>query len=140
MKKLKVLWRIIKLANLDKILYGFILFFLISAGIFWVFEPGIEHYGDAIWYSFITFTTIGFGDIVVVTKIGRIFSVLLTIYGIFIVALIPGVVVSYYQEVINLKAKENITEFLTELEQLPKLSKEKLAEISDKIKEKRYKL
>ena len=140
MKKLKVLWRIIKLASLDKILYGFILFFLVCAGVFFIFEPGIENYGDALWYSFVAFTTIGFGDFVSVCLIGRVFTILLTIYGIFNVALMPGIVDSYYQEVINIKAKDNITEFLTELERLPELSKEKLEEISEKIKNKRYKL
>lgn len=42
-------------------------------------------------------TTIGFGDIVVVTTIGRILSVVLGLYGLFIIAIITSIVVNYYQ-------------------------------------------
>lgn len=140
MKKLKILLKIIKLSSVDKLIYGFIVFVFLNAFILDFSEPSIKNYGDAIWYSFVSFTTIGFGDFVATTFIGRISTAILAIYGILIVGIIPGIIVSYYQEVINIKKNNNITEFLNDLEDLPNLSREKLIEISNKAKETRNKI
>lgn len=140
MRKLKILWKIIKMAALDKIIYGFIIFILLIAFVFKLVEPSIYTYGDGLWYSFVSFTTIGFGDIVATTFIGRICTVILVIYGMLIIALIPGVIVSYYQEIIKIKSNNNISEFLLDLERLPNLPKERLEEISNNIKKRRYKI
>ena len=140
MKKFKILWKIIKLAALDKVVYGFIIFVLLNAFILDFVEPSIKDYSDAIWYSFVSFTTIGFGDFVATTFIGRISTMFLAFYGILIVGIIPGVIVSYYQEVMNIKKNNNISNFLTDLEKLPELSKEELIELSNKVKKYRYKL
>ena len=46
--------------------------------------PGnIKTAEDAMWWAFITFTTVGYGDHFPVTNIGRFLTVLLTILGIF---------------------------------------------------------
>lgn len=140
MKKFKILLKIIKLSSVDKLIYGFVLFVFLNAFILEIFEPSIKNYGDAIWYSFVSFTTIGFGDFVATTFIGRISTVIVSLYGILIVGIIPGIIVSYYQEVMNIKKNNNITEFLNDLEDLPNLSKEKLLEISNKVKETRNKI
>jgi voltage-gated potassium channel len=140
MRKLNILWKIIKMAALDKIIYGFIIFVLVISFIITLVEPSIYTYGDGLWYSFISFTTIGFGDIVAITFIGRICTVILVIYGMLIIALIPGVIVSYYQEIIKIKSDNNISEFLLDLERLPNLPKERLEEISNNIKKRRYKI
>lgn len=39
-------------------------------------------FGDAIWWSFVTFTTIGYGDVLITTTLGRLTAVLLMIFGI----------------------------------------------------------
>ncbi len=140
MKKLKILLKIIRLSSVDKLIYGFIIFVFLNAFILDFSEPTIKNYGDAVWYSFVSFTTIGFGDFVATTFVGRISTVILSLYGILIVGIIPGIIVSYYQEVINIKKNNNITEFLNDLENLPDLSKDKLSEISNKVKETRNKL
>lgn len=140
MKKFKILWKIIKLASLDKVIYGFIIFVLLNAFILDFVEPSIKDYSDAIWYSFVSFTTIGFGDFVATTFIGRISTMCLAFYGILIIGIIPGVIVSYYQEIMNIKKNNNISNFLTDLEKLPELSKEELTELSNKVKKYRYKL
>ena len=51
------------------------------------------------------------------------------------VAVIPGVVVSYYLEVIHRRENEKLMNFMDTLEHLPEMSEEELAEISLKIKE-----
>ena len=51
------------------------------------------------------------------------------------VAVIPGVVVSYYLEVIHRRENEKLMSFLNTLEHLPELSKDELAHISEQVKE-----
>ena len=38
---------------------------------------GFDSFGDALWYSFAVVTTIGFGDVVATTLVGRIITVIL---------------------------------------------------------------
>lgn len=47
---------------------------------------------DAIWYVFLTFSTIGFGDIVVVTEGGRIATICVSLFSITMLAITSGVI------------------------------------------------
>ena len=69
MKKIKLLWVILKRTRADKILLGFVAFLFVMAAILWIAEPGIDRYRDALWYCYAVFSTAGFGDIVAVTFI-----------------------------------------------------------------------
>lgn len=139
MKKLKLLWSILKTTGVNKIVTGFIAFiFCVAFGIL-IIEPGITNYGDALWFTFVSFTTIGYGDLYAVTFLGRILTAFLTVYGVLVIALIPGVLVSYFTEITSLKQDETISMFLDKLENLPSLSKEELTEMSNNIKKRRYK-
>lgn len=137
MKKIRLLWKILKKMSVDKIITTYIALMIISSFLLARFEPQINNIFDGIWYCFISFTTIGFGDIVTTTVIGRIITVVIAIYGMFIVALITGVLVNYYQEINKIKLEESIEIFMDKLERLPELSKEELKLISDRIKNKR---
>ena len=44
--------------------------------------------GDALWWSFVTFTTVGYGDILLKTQLGRTIAVLLMIIGIGVIGVI----------------------------------------------------
>ena len=140
MKKLKLAWTIFKKMHADKIIITFLLFILIGSFILVITEPQIHNLFDGFWYLFISFTTIGFGDIVVTTIIGKIITMIIALYGIFIVALITGILINYYQEFNKLKENESIELFLNKLENLEKLSNDELKEISDKIRKKRNKI
>ena len=86
MKKLKLLWMILKRTKATQILSGYIVFLFVSAAIIQLVEPDINHYGDALWYCYAVLSTAGFGDIVAITFIGKLVSVLVTLYTIFVVA------------------------------------------------------
>ena len=127
-------YNILKWTGTLKIYISFLLFICGASVVLAIVEPGIDTIGDGLWYCFVAATTIGFGDICVVTKIGRITTVLVGIYGILMAAMVPGVVVSYYMEYLKIREKETISLFLETLEQLPELSKEELEELSEKIR------
>lgn len=134
MKKLRVLQIILKRTKATQIISGFVLFLFITAVIIYLAEPGIDTYREALWYCYTIISTTGFGDIVAVTFIGRLCSVLISIYSIFVIAIVTGVVVNFYSQMVQMQHKETLTMFMDKLENLPELSKEDLASISQKIK------
>ena len=134
MNKLRILKRILRQTGADRILGGFLLFFLVCALIVLLTEPTIKTYGDALWYCFAIVTTIGFGDIVTTTFAARIVSVVLSAYAILVIAIITGIVVSYYNEIVALRKNETLTSLMDKLENLPNLSKEELENISRNVK------
>ena len=79
-----------------------------------IYEDNIATFGDGLWYSFAVVTTIGFGDIVATTLIGRIVTVLLGVYGIVVVAVITSIIVNFYTEVSGKHDKEGIKELKQE--------------------------
>lgn len=133
--RLKILHRILKRTKAYHIVGIFVLFVLFVSLVFWAIEPDITNYGDALWYSYVNLFTIGFGDIVPVTLISRILSVILTVYATVVIALITGVIVAFYQELCRRNLEETKEVLIDKLSNLDKLSKEELQEISKKVKE-----
>ena len=139
MKKLRLLRRILRQTGADKTWTGFAVFFLVCAGIIWLWEPAITTYGDALWYCFAVVTTIGFGDVTVTTHLARVLSVLLSLYAVMVIAIVTGVVVNYYNQLVALRQKESLTALMDRLERLPELSQEELEQIARRVRDRRMK-
>ncbi|MBQ8209189.1 MAG: ion transporter [Clostridia bacterium] len=78
---------------------------LISALVIYNIEPeSFETFFDAIYWATISLTTVGYGDIYPVTTIGRIVTMISSVFGIAIIALPSGVITAGYLEEVN---KEN---------------------------------
>ena len=134
MKKTRLLKIVLKRTGAFKLLCTYIVVFVaVSIGIM-IVEPNINRLIDSLWYSFSVATTIGFGDITAVTIIGRILSIFLSICSILIIAVVPGIITSYYIESTKLREKESSAKFLDDLERLPELSKEELTALSERVK------
>lgn len=134
MKRIKVLVRILKVSRADRILFSYLLFVFVCAVLTVIFDPGINSFGDALWYLYAVISTAGFGDIVASGLISRIISVLVTVYSVIVIAVITGVIVNYYTQIVEAKNKETLSQFLDRLEQLPELDREELEELSEKVK------
>ena len=134
MKKIRVLGIILKRTKADRVLSRFLLLLSAAALIIQIVEPDINRYVDALWYCYAVISTAGFGDVVAVTFIGKVCSVLLTVYSMFVLAIVTGVVVNFYSQVVETHSKETLTPLMDQLEHLPELSKEELEAISQKIK------
>lgn len=133
-RPIKRMIKIINRTGLTKVFIAYIIILCIGALLVTIFEPNIKNYGDALWYCFVSSTTIGFGDYVAVGIIGRLVTIAVTISGILTVAIIPGVIVSYYTEYLRIKEKQTISTFLEELENLSNLNKEQLDNISERVR------
>jgi len=134
MSKLKLIAFILKTSGMTKVLSSFLIFFLISAIIIWFVDSNVESFFDAIWFCFAVVTTIGFGDIVVTNLIARIVAIVLAVYGILVIAIITGIIVYYISEILKIKGTKSVSQFLFDLHNLDKLSREELKELSARIK------
>ena len=134
MKRLRILWGILKRTHADSIILGFILFILLCGFVILLAEPEIDRYIDALWYLYSVIFTVGLGDLVTATIVGKICSVLVSVYALFVTALVTGVVVSFYNKCVDAHFEETKEAFLNKLTRLPELSEEELREISEKAK------
>jgi voltage-gated potassium channel len=55
-------------------------------------------FGDSIWWACVTLFTVGYGDIVPVTSLGRVYAVMLMLGGILIIGVASATIVSYLNE------------------------------------------
>lgn len=134
MKKLRILGAVLRKTKADKIIFGFVVFLFACAFIIMLVEPDINRYADALWYCYAVFSTIGFGDIVATAFVTKVLSVLITVYALFAVAVVTGVVVSFYNGCVEQQYKDSKAAFIDKLQRLPELSKEELEEIAQKAK------
>ena len=75
---------------------------LISALVIYNVEPeSFETFFDAIYWATISLTTVGYGDIYPITTIGRIVTMISSVFGIAIIALPSGVITAGYLSEIN---------------------------------------
>ncbi|MET4059749.1 voltage-gated potassium channel [Arthrobacter sp. UYP6] len=134
MKRLRLLWNVIRATGAERVFTGF-LFAVLGAGLLLPrIEPDIETFGNALWFVYVSFTTIGYGDIVPVTMLGRLITVFVSLYGILIVALGTGVIVGYYNELLRGRANASLDEFIGELEHLPDLSRDELLKLAERVR------
>ena len=66
--------------------------------------------------------------------ISRILSVILSVYAVIIIAITTGVIVNFFNQMIEIRRKNTMAEFIDKLENLQDLSKEELADLSMRIK------
>ncbi len=70
---------------------------------------------DALYWATVTLTTVGYGDMVPVTDIGRLISMLSSVFGVAIIALPSGVITaSYLDELRSIRKKKNNSSFKEE--------------------------
>ena len=79
-----------------------IAYIIISALIVFNVEPeSFNTFFDAIYWATVSLTTVGYGDIYPVTTIGRIVTMISSVFGIAIVALPAGIITAGYMNEIE---------------------------------------
>ena len=61
-------------------------------------NPHINNFGDALWWSFTTVTTVGYGDTVPMTVVGRFVAVALMVAGVSLLAVVTATLASWIVE------------------------------------------
>lgn len=109
LEKIKLLLNILVKTHTFDILICLLAFMIAFSFILPRFEISITNFWDGMWYCFTVITTIGFGDFVATTPVGRLLTVILGIYGIVVVAILTSVIVNFYNEV---SAKERARDII----------------------------
>jgi voltage-gated potassium channel len=102
------------------------------------FEDNMQAFGDALWWSLVTTTTVGYGDISPESAGGRILAGLLMIVGIGFLGMVTGSVATYFVDrlskkecaVYNSVMKEHVEYIKNKLDELDSLSREDIVVLS----------
>lgn len=84
------------------LLYTIILLIMVSAGLM-AYAENIP-FSDALWWSIVTCTTVGYGDVVPVTVLGRLVAIFLMIFGIGFLGMLTSTITTF---VSNLAIERN---------------------------------
>ena len=133
-EQLVAIHRSYKLVHFDLMMVFSLIVYGIVSFVVWLLDPDIKGLSDALWFTFQTGTTIGYGDLIVNNWFARILTVFFSIYSMVMVAIFTGIIAGYFVEMIKSEAKESAVHFLLDLERLPEMSKEELAELSERAK------
>lgn len=81
-------------------------------------EANIKSPSDALWWAFVTITTVGYGDRYPVTTIGRLIAALLMIAGVGLFGTFTGYVANFFVEDEQEQADSDIKMLINEVQQL----------------------
>jgi len=99
----------VRLLNLIRLFLTILMIFFISSGLFFHVEsisnPGVRTFGDAFYFTVVTLTTVGFGDITPLSEAGKWVTVLMILSGII---LIPWQVSRIAKEWIHIATKKEV--------------------------------
>ena len=92
-------------------LYLLILAIFLSSSLIYVFEQSVqpEHFGsipDAMWWTVVTLTTVGYGDIVPMTVAGKLVATLTALMGVCVVALLTGIVATGFTNQVSMRRNQ----------------------------------
>lgn len=96
-------------------------------------ESHIRNFGDALWWSLTTITTVGYGDMYPVTTMGRVVAGLLMIGGISLVGAITAAVATWIVQRVASEENEQQAATVAHIEQLQK----ELATLTELVVEQR---
>lgn len=65
---------------------------------FWVLEPDIHTLQEGLWLAFTTAATVGYGDVVPQTPVGRAFAVLVVLLGLAVLSLVTASLAALFVE------------------------------------------
>lgn len=89
-------------------IYLLFLALMISSTLIYVFEHDLQpdYFGsipESMWWSFVTLTTVGYGDVVPITAAGRAVAAMTALMGVCVVALLTGIVATGFSKQMALK-------------------------------------
>jgi voltage-gated potassium channel len=60
-------------------------------------NPQFASFGDSLWWSIVTLTTVGYGDIVPITTEGRLVGVMIMVVGVGVLGVLAGSLASFFR-------------------------------------------
>ena len=135
LRNLRTLGGILRNTGFARITCVFVALFLVCSLMVWLADPEYLTFGDGLWFSYEAISTIGFGDVEAAGPVARVATVALSIFSIFYIALITGVVVNYCSALVKAQQEDTLTAFMHDLEHLDEKTPEELAELSKRVRD-----
>ena len=103
--------------RLRTILGALIFFVCVFGYVFYITEPGVDTFGDGIWWALVTVTTVGYGDITPSTTLGRFVASALMFLGLGLIATVTAIVsAKFTQNFVDTHTNDDVLAKLEELE------------------------
>ncbi|WP_139491656.1 potassium channel family protein [Brevibacillus dissolubilis] len=99
-------------------------------------DPSMENIGDALWWSWVTTTTVGYGDITPKTPEGRLIAAVLMLVGISFLGVMTGTIASYFIRMFHNYESVHDAQLKTihhQLNQLDKLTREDMEDLQQTL-------
>lgn len=90
------LLKILRTNGLDRVLLFSSVMLFASSVIIRHAEENIDSYADGLWWSIVTVTTVGYGDIAPSTLSGRLVAIFLMVIGIGLIGMLTGSITTYF--------------------------------------------
>jgi voltage-gated potassium channel len=74
----------------------FIVATCLSGVIISIFDPGIKNPFLGVWWAFETMTTVGYGDVVPVTMLGKMLSIVIMCFGMVLISVVTATISAYF--------------------------------------------
>lgn len=134
MRRMRLMWAIIRRSGASKALGGFLVIYLVCAFVVLMVEPDVSSYGDALWFLWAVSTTVGLGDVTAQTMAGRLAAIVCSVFAVITTAILTGVIVDYFHETRQQQLDQSLVEFLDKLERLPELDHDELTSLAERVK------
>ena len=135
MNKLRTLADVLRQAGFARITGLFLIFYLLCSTAVWLSDPATLTFGDGLWFSFETVSTIGFGDIPAETPVARAITVVLFVNSILNKAKLTGGAGYNINKHKKMSPKDTMARFMDDLEHLEELDRDELADLSRRVRE-----
>src|SRR5699024_7189414 len=113
--------KLLQTNHLGKILTVSVVVIIMATIMVTLFEPEIHTFGDGLWWSIVTTTTVGYGDLSPHTGMGRLIAMVLMLIGIGIIGTLTSSITTYFVK--GHKASNPTIDFIiAELERYQELS------------------
>ncbi|EBF5123299.1 potassium channel family protein, partial [Listeria monocytogenes] len=115
------IYSFLKEKNMHKVFIALLVLLLIIPIPIFIIEPKINSYADAFWWTIVTVTTVGYGDLSPVTIYGRIIAGILMLLGISIIGVVTSIISSLF-----ISNEKDISKIIADVEKLSNEDKNKL--------------
>lgn len=78
----------------------------------------ITTFGDAIWWAFVTMSTVGYGDLSPITATGKVVAVMMMIVGVSLLGLVSGTLVAALLDKLRGEESDEVSELLHRIDDL----------------------
>ena len=101
----------------------FLLIFVVMTGAIAIYvledthNPNINNMFDALYWSLVTISTVGYGDISPVTEMGRVIAMIIILFGIAMISFATSVIVSAFSEKLHKLKEERVIDDINKSEE-----------------------